>query len=105
MNSFWKGFFSLFDWIFPKSMEEQLNDLDNQMQDLYDRMGWGKYPYPNNNCSYITTNDINRILEAEKQFNNAIYDYLYMTKQEMIIYYDHNPIIRDPARPRVNKYL
>lgn len=103
MNSFWKGFFSLFDWILP-STEEQLNDLDNQMQDLYDRMGWGEYKKPSPMSGWNDACNINRILEAEKQFNNAIDDYLYRTKQEMITYYDHNPIIRDPARKRVSRY-
>jgi len=38
--SFLKGFFSLFDWMSPKT-------LDESMQDLYDNMGWGKYSaYP-----------------------------------------------------------
>jgi hypothetical protein len=47
MNSFLKGFLNLFDWMFPKTLEEQLEDLDDSMQNLYDRMGWGKYkPYP-----------------------------------------------------------
>lgn len=91
MNSFWKGFFSLFDWMFPRSMEEQLNELDNSMQSLYDRMGWGKYTLPNSNCSYFSKNDIDSILEAKQQFNNAVDNY-------------HNPIIRDPARKRINKY-
>lgn len=43
---FWKGFSSLFDWMAPKSLDEQLDDLDNSMQDLYDRMGWGIYHHP-----------------------------------------------------------
>lgn len=103
MNSFCKGFFSLFDWMFPRPIEEQLNELDNSMQDLYDRMGWGKYN--SSTKAFSTATDINRVLEAEKQFNNAVDDYLYKTKQEMITYYDHNPIIRDPARRRINKYL
>lgn len=72
MNSFWKGFFSLFDWMFPRSMEEQLNELDNSMQNLYDRMGWSKYTLPNSNCSYFSKNDIDSILEAKQQFNNAV---------------------------------
>lgn len=46
MNSFLKGFFSLFDWMFPKTLDESLDDLDNSMKDLYDRMGWGKYNNP-----------------------------------------------------------
>ena len=48
MNSFLKGFLSLFDWMSPKSLEESMDDLDNSMQDLYNRMGWGKY---NNPCA------------------------------------------------------
>jgi len=34
MNSFLKGFFGLFDWMSPKTVDETINDLDNQMQDL-----------------------------------------------------------------------
>ena len=34
MNSFLKGFFSLFDWMSPKTLEEQFEDLDNSMQKL-----------------------------------------------------------------------
>jgi hypothetical protein len=35
-----KGFTSLFDWIFPKT-------LDDSMQELYTKMSWGKYSaYP-----------------------------------------------------------
>jgi len=38
--SFLKGFFSLFDWMSPKT-------LDESMQELYDNMSWGKYQaYP-----------------------------------------------------------
>ena len=37
--SFWKGFSSLFDWMVPKTLDESLHDLDNNMQELYDRMG------------------------------------------------------------------
>ena len=46
MNSFLKGFFSLFDWMSPKSLDESLDGLDNNMMDLYDRMGWGSYSNP-----------------------------------------------------------
>lgn len=104
MNSFCKGFVSLFDWMIPLTTEERLNDLDNQMQDLYDRMGWGKYPYPNNNSSYVSGHDIARILEAENEFNLAVDDYIYWSKQNKISYKNHNPLIRDPARKRINKY-
>ena len=34
--SFLKGFTSLFDWMFPKT-------LDESMQELYDKMNWGTY--------------------------------------------------------------
>lgn len=101
MNSFWKGFFSLFDWMFPRSLEEQMDDLDSKMQDLYDRWGWGKY----NNCSgYTTAVDINRILEAENEFNNVVDDYIYWSKRSVTTHKDYNSPIRDPARPRTSKY-
>ena len=103
MNNFWKGFSNLFDWMIPRTTKEQLDDLDNSMQDLYDRMGWGKYNSPI--AAYNTATDINRVLEAEKEFNNAVDNYLYRSKQQMITYYYHNPIIKDPARRRINKYL
>ena len=101
MNSFLKGFFSLFDWMFPKRLDESMDNLDNQMQDLYDRMGWGKYLYPNNNCSYITTNDINRVLEAEQSLMNDIYGYNF---RKIVTKEFHKPLIKDPARPRTNKH-
>jgi hypothetical protein len=47
MKSFLKGFMSLFDWVFPsKNYEESSEELDDQMQELYDKMGWGKYENP-----------------------------------------------------------
>lgn len=66
--SFLKGFFSLFDWMSPRT-------LDDSMQELYDKMNWGeyknplKYPYPStdNPCSvsysYNTAADITRASE------------------------------------------
>jgi hypothetical protein len=39
MNSFLKGFMSIFDWMCPRTLDEKL-------QDLYDDMGWGKYQNP-----------------------------------------------------------
>ena len=106
MINYIKSFLNIFS-LFPssKNYDELTLDLNHSMQDFYDRMGWGKYSYPNNNCSFISKNNIDRILEAEQRFNNAIDDYLYSTKQEIITYYDHNPIIKDPARRRINKYL
>ena len=59
MNSFWKGFFSLFDWMFPRSMEEQLNELDNSMQSLYDKMGWGEYKKPSHMSGWNNAIDFN----------------------------------------------
>lgn len=82
MNSFLKGFMSLFDWMSPRSLDEQMNDLDDSMQDLYDRMNWGKYSYPNTNCTYISDNDIDRILQAK----------------------DQSLIVRDAARNSFSKY-
>lgn len=67
--SFMKGFFSLFDWMFPKTLDESLNGLDDQMQDLYDKMGWGKY---NNPCAAgdltrsISSNEWNNMVENTK---------------------------------------
>jgi hypothetical protein len=53
MNSILKGFASLFDWIFPKTYQEMSDDLDEKMQDLYDKNGWGKYK------AYPTTGAVN----------------------------------------------
>ena len=39
MNSFIRGFFSIFN-VFPSSK------LDDSMQDLYNEMGWGTYKNP-----------------------------------------------------------
>jgi len=56
MNSFLKGFTSLFDWMFPQSYQEMSDDLDEKMQDLYDKNGWGKYKaYPTTGVSNIAT--------------------------------------------------
>ena len=57
MNSFLKGFLSLFDWMSPKTLDESMDDLDNSMQNLYDRMGWGKY---NNNTASDLTRSIKK---------------------------------------------
>lgn len=71
--SFLKGFTSLFDWMFPKTYQEMSDDLDNQMQELYNRNGWGKYNNPLQ--GYQNAVDINRVLEAEKEFNEQIERY------------------------------
>lgn len=65
MNSFLKGFFGLFDWMFPKTLDESLNGLDDQMQDLYDKMGWGKY---NNPCA---AGDLTRSISSN-EWNNMV---------------------------------
>lgn len=46
--SFFEGFNSLFDWMFPKTLKEHTENLDKKMQDLYDKMGWGNYENPLN---------------------------------------------------------
>jgi len=71
MNSFLKGFLSIFDWMFPKTLEQSMEDLDNRMQDLYDRMGWGQYKNPlNKSWNTVTANDI--IQETYMIDNNKI---------------------------------
>jgi hypothetical protein len=72
MNSFWKGFCNLFGCFSPKT-------LDESMEDLYSRMGWGQYHNP---CeSYNTSVDINRALE-QQEFSDTI---------------------KDPSRPRISQ--
>jgi len=79
-----KGFSSLFDWMFPpKSYQELSDDLDNRMQDLYDRNGWGKYNNPLS--GYQNAVDINRVLEAEQSFHNSIDEYLNLYKSGTFI--------------------
>lgn len=51
-----KGFTSLFDWMFPKTLDESLEGLDESLQHLYDKMNWGKYHNP----SWNTAVDVNR---------------------------------------------
>jgi hypothetical protein len=78
--SFLKGFFSLFDWMFPKSLEERFEELDDSMQKLYTKMGWGDYknPMPNSprnfiNPSWNTSADYTRSISSE-EWNNMIKD-------------------------------
>lgn len=101
MNSFWKSFASIFN-LFPstKIYAEQNEELDNQMQDLYDRMGWGKYNFPIGASN--TSVDINRVLEAEQSLMNEIYEY---NSRKIVTKKFHKPLVKDPARLRVNKYL
>ena len=63
-------------------------------------------------CIYVaigqkasTVANIARILEAENEFNLAVDDYIYWSKQNKISYKNHNPLIKDPSRRRINKYL
>lgn len=44
--SFFKGFTSLFDWMFPKTYQEMSDNLDERMQELYIKNGWGTYTNP-----------------------------------------------------------
>jgi hypothetical protein len=74
MNSFLKGFTSLFDWMFPQSYQEMSDDLDEKMQNLYTKMGWGDYknPMPNSSRNFInpswnTSVDINKQNDALQQ--------------------------------------
>ena len=69
MNSFLKGFFSIFNWMSPKSLDSSLNDLDNSMQDLYTKMGWGKYINPSWNTSIDMTRS--RVIVTGKQIGRA----------------------------------
>lgn len=100
MNSFWKGFTSLFDWMNPKTLDENINDLDTQMQDLYDRMGWGQYKKTSPMSGWNDAYNFNRVLEAQKTFMDEIYGYNSTTTIKKIFTNK-----RDPARPRVNKYI
>jgi hypothetical protein len=53
--------------MFPKTYQEMSDDLDESMQELYTRNGWGKYNNPLQ--GYQNAVDINRVLDAEKQFH------------------------------------
>lgn len=46
MNGFLKGFFSLFDWMLPKTLDDSINNLDDSMGTLHTKMGWGDYKNP-----------------------------------------------------------
>lgn len=85
----------------PQEAYDYFYDLDNKMQDLYDRMGWGKYNFPIGASN--TAIDINRVLEAEQSFMDEIYG--YNTRQITTTIKKTFSNKRDPARPRVNKHL
>jgi len=69
--SFLKGFFSLFDWMFPpRTYKELSEELDEKMQDLYIKMNWGqyqnplKYPYSLSSSVFNTASDITSTTET-----------------------------------------
>lgn len=84
--SFIKGFMSLFDW-FPesKSYKELSDNLDNDMQKLYDQMGWGKYNNPLKQTLILDKNGQLTTLAKDMEKN--------ISKQSI-----------DPARLRISKY-
>lgn len=45
-----EGWYSMFSWMLPtpkmRTYKEMSDDLDEQMQELYDRYGWGEYKNP-----------------------------------------------------------
>lgn len=65
---------------------------------------WGLYinPWEINN-SWNTAADLNRVLEAQQTFMDEIYSYNTTQVKTTIKKTFYNK--RDPARPRVNKYL
>ena len=73
MNSFLKGFFSLFDWMSPKTLEESMDDLDNSMKDLYDRMGWGEYKKPSPMSGWNNAIDLTRSISSS-EWNSMVQD-------------------------------
>jgi hypothetical protein len=81
MNNFWKGFFNIFN-LFPssKSYDEISEELDNKMQDLYDKMGWGTYKSPLNNSWSVAT-EITKQYEKEQ---TEVYSTADEFLQEMI---------------------
>jgi len=69
--SFLKGFFSLFDWMSPKTLDESLEGLDESLQHLYDKMNWGKYHNPMCQNSFVNPSwniaiDYTRSIEGDK---------------------------------------
>lgn len=101
MKYFLKGFFSLFDWMSPKTLEEQFEDLDDSMQNLYDKMGWGQYKKPSSMKCWNDTTDTNRALETNQDLVNNIYGYSF---RKIVTKEFYKPWIKDPARSFKNKY-
>ena len=64
-------------------------------------MGWGEYkkPYPMSGWNDAT--DINRVLKAEQSLMNEIYEY---NSRKIVNKEFHKPLVKDPARRRINKY-
>jgi len=60
--SFLKGFMSLFDWMNPRSYDEISDELDINLQDFYEKNGWGVYRNPLKDyepCKFAETQRIN----------------------------------------------
>lgn len=66
--SFLKGFCSLFDWMAPRTLDEKL-------QDLYDDMEWGEYKNPLTVDEYIKENPIDHLCEPYIDYDHE-YDKL-----------------------------
>jgi hypothetical protein len=48
-QSIGEGMCSIFSWILPsKSYKELSKEIDEKIQDLYDKQGWGEYHNPIN---------------------------------------------------------
>jgi hypothetical protein len=64
-----KGFVSFFDWMFPpKDYQEMSDDLDQRMQELYDKMGWGEYVNPiKNNGNIVDLNDFMKTPKSKQK--------------------------------------
>jgi hypothetical protein len=80
----------------PKTYQELSDDLDNKMQELYDRCGWGKYNNPLQ--GHQTSVDINRVLDAHESFRKELEEcgvYNTMTVDEYFKKY--NPCLFTPA--------
>lgn len=105
MYEFLERVFSIFNLFSSsnKSYDDISKELDNKMQDLYDRMGWGQYKKPSPMSGWNDACDLNRVLEAEQSFMDEIYS--YNTRQITTTIKKTFSNKRDPARPRVNKYL
>lgn len=76
MKNFLRGIASIFNlWPTPKNYDELVEEVNQDMQNLYDKHGWGKYYNPLDNNSYTTTTTTTTTYKS----------------------------IRDPARPKTNR--